>query len=200
MSNEKDTSNCPRYKRYKSQSHLVEMYLDSDEWQEAYNKLLEIDNVAYIHHNKDNCKEHIHALVITENQTYNTALAKRLGIEAKWIEQVRDREKACKYLIHLGWNDKHQYDESEVMFTSDFIKDVFNKAVNKPVGESEDMRVCRLLDLLDGQPKLNYSHFLRLACENGLYDVLRRNSYMMCKILAEHNAFVAGGFEGGFEK
>lgn len=192
MSNEKDTCNSPRLKRYKSQAHLVEMYVDSEEWKQAYDRLLELDNVAYIHHDKDDCKEHIHALVITENQTYNTALAKKLGIESRWIEQVRDRDKACKYLIHLGWDDKHQYDESEVMFTSDLIKDVFEKAINKPVCESEDMRVCRLLDLIDGQPKLNYSQFLRLACENNLYDVLRRNSYMMCKILSEHNAKVGG--------
>ena len=44
MSNEKDSTNIPRYK---GRLHLVELYLDSPEWQEAYNRLLEFDNVAY---------------------------------------------------------------------------------------------------------------------------------------------------------
>lgn len=185
MSNEKDTVNSPR--RYKSKVHLVELYLDSKEWQDAYSRLLELNDVAYIHHNADDCKEHIHAVVFTENQTYNTSLAKSLGIEFKWIEQVKDRKKVLRYLIHLDNPDKHQYQEDEVMFTSEYAKQQFTVAVDVGVKESEDSKVLRLIELIDTFAYLTYRQFVKLACENELYDVVRRSNYLMCRILEEHN-------------
>ena len=190
MSNEKDTTNAPRYK---AKTHLVELYTDSDSWNSAYDKLLLMDNVAYIHHNADGCKEHIHAVVCTVNQTYNTSLAKQLGIECKWIQQVKDRNSILRYLIHLDNPDKHQYQEEEVLFTSKYMEDLFKTACNVGVKESEDSKVIRLLDMLDGMhERLTYTQFVRLACENGLYDVVRRSNYLMCKILDEYNNKAGG--------
>lgn len=189
MSNEKDTTNIPRYK---SKVHLVELYTDSDTWNTAYDKLLLMDNVAYIHHNADNCKEHIHAVVFTENQTYNTSIAKILGIESKWIEQVKDRKKVLRYLIHLDNPDKHQYSEDEVMFTSEYAKQQFTVACDVGVKESEDSKVLRLIELIDSYDYLTYRQFVKLACENELYDVVRRSNYLMCRILEEHNKICGG--------
>lgn len=189
MSNEKDSTNIPRYK---SKVHLVELYTDSDSWNAAYDKLLLMDNVAYIHHNADNCKEHIHAVVFTDNQTYNTSLAKTLGIETKWIEQVKDRKKVLRYLIHLDNPDKHQYSEDEVMFTSEYAKQQFTIACDVGVKESEDSKVLRLIELIDSYDYLTYRQFVKLACENELYDVVRRSNYLMCRVLEEHNKECGG--------
>ena len=194
MSNEKDTTNTPRYK---SCNHMLEMYLDTEDWRIIYGNVISSDyDIAYIHHNKDGCKEHVHAVVMTSNQTYNTALSKELGIDIKWIQQVKKRDSALRYLIHLDDSNKYQYDESEVMFTSERARQLFSSAVNKPVGESEDDKVLRLVGLLDNQDRLTYRQFVMLACQNGLYDVLRRSNYLFCRILEEHNNRVGGIKDG----
>ena len=173
--------------KYKSRNHLVELYLDSDEWMSAYNNLLMLDNVSYIHHNQDGCKEHVHAVVICDNPTYNTALANKLGIDVKWIQKIKCRDSAFRYLIHKDNEDKHLYDESEVMHTSKIMQELFETAVNKDEKESEDMKVLRLLSLLDNYGVLTYSDFIKVCCKNNLYDVVRRNNYLMCRLLNEHN-------------
>lgn len=165
----------------------MELYLDSDAWLLAYDKLLLMDNVSYIHHNADGCKEHVHAVVICDNPTYNTALARKLGIETRWIQKIKCRDSAFRYLIHKDNEDKHLYDENEVMHTSNLMKDLFETAINKDEKESEDMKVLRLLSLLDAYGVLTYSDFIKIACRNNLYDVVRRNNYLMCRLLNEHN-------------
>lgn len=185
MSNEKDTTNVPRYK---GRLHLVELYLDDPEWQDAYNRLLDFENVAYIHHNKDDCKEHVHAIIKTNNPTWNTSICKKLGIEVKWCEQIKNFKSSLRYLIHADNTDKHQYDEKEVMFTSTNMQEEFLKAIDDTPKLTEEEKVVGILDLLDSiDDYISYTAFVRLTCQNGYYDALRRANYLMSKILEEHN-------------
>lgn len=201
MSNEKDSTNTPRKKkscykpakdrRYKGRLHLVELYLDTDEWQSAYSRLIEMDDVAYIHHDKDDGKkEHVHAIIRTKNPTWSTSICKQLGIECRFIEQPAKLDSAFRYLIHAtdGAKDKYQYDESEVMFTSKRMHRDFLDALDTTVEPTEQEKVLGILDLLDSiKEYISYKTFVRLACENGYYDALRRANYLMTKILEEHN-------------
>ena len=201
MSNEKDYTNCPRCtkgefksskdRRYKGRLHLVELYLDSFEWQSAYDKLVNMDDVAYIHHNKDEGKkEHIHAVIRTKNPTWSTSICNQLGIDDRFIEQCNKLDSAFRYLIHAtnDAKDKYQYDESEVMFTSKKMQRDFLQALDTTADLSETEKVLGILDLIDSiNEYITYTHFVRLACENGYYDALRRANYLMTKILDEHN-------------
>lgn len=201
MSNEKDFTNNPRCtkgdfkpakdRRYKGRLHLVELYLDSDKWQSAYDKLVSMDDVAYIHHNKDEGKkEHVHAIIRTKNPTWSTSICNQLGIEDRFIEQCNKLDNAFRYLIHATNNakDKYQYDESEVMFTSIKMQRDFLQALDTTVELNETEKVLGILDLLDSIDEcISYTQFVRLACQNGYYDALRRANYLMTKILDEHN-------------
>lgn len=199
MSNENDTSNNPRDRRFKGRLHLVELYLDSPEWQSAYDKLVSLDDVAYIHHNKDvGKKEHVHAIIRTKNPTWSTSICKQLGIEDRFIQQPKKIDSAFRYLIHATDNskDKYQYDESEVMFTSKRMQVDFLKALDTTPELQETEKVLGILDLLDSiDGRITYTQFVRLACENGYYDALRRANYLMSKILDEHNSKYIGGLE-----
>lgn len=186
-------------RRYKGRLHLVELYLDSDAWQSAYDKLVAMDDVAYIHHNKDeHTKEHVHAIIRTINPTWSTSICKQLGIDDRFIDQPKNLNNAFRYLIHATDNakDKYQYDESEVMFTSKRMQRDFLAALDTTQELQETDKVIGILDLLDSiDEHVSYTQFVRLACDNGYYDALRRANYIMTKILDEHNSKYIGGLE-----
>lgn len=205
MSNENDFTNNPRCsklgnnRRYKGRLHLVELYLDSEKWQSAYEKLVKMDDVAYIHHDKDEGKkEHVHAIIRTNNPTWSTSICNQLGIEDRFIQKPSKLDSAFRYLIHATDNakDKYQYDESEVMFTSKKMQRDFLSALDTTVELKETEKVLGILDLLASiNEHISYTQFVRLACENGYYDALRRANYLMTKILDEHNSKYIGGLE-----
>lgn len=182
-------------RRYKGRLHLVELYLDTPQWQSSYDKLVNMDDVAYIHHDKDEeKKEHVHAIIRTRNPTWSTSICKQLGIEDRFIEQCNKLDSAFRYLIHATENakNKYQYDESEVIFTSKKMQRDFLQALDTTVELNETEKVLGILDLLDSYDKhISYTEFIKLACENGYYDALRRANYLMTKIVDEHNTRIA---------
>lgn len=127
-------------------------------------------------------KEHFHFVVKFRNARFISAVAKELGIDERFVEICRSFKNSSSYLLHIGHDDKYQYDNDELI--GNLVPDVL-KLIDDT---SEDIRFLSLLDLLDDlEGFVSRSMFARLCVKNGLYDVFRRNSYYIYGCLCEHN-------------
>lgn len=128
-------------------------------------------------------KSHVHVMWRFPQARYIDAVAKELTITENYIRQCGSLEKYGRYLIHADDPDKTQYEFSEV---EGDLRTLIAKSFDKQ--KTEDEKVLSLLELLDSVPTtLTVTQFIRLACAHGLYSEVRRNGYMMSKILEEHN-------------
>lgn len=127
-------------------------------------------------------KKHFHFVVKFRNARFISAVAKELGIDERFVEICKSFKNSSSYLLHIGHDDKYQYDNDELI--GNLVPDVL-KLIDDT---SEDIRFLSLLDLLDDLDGfVSRSMFARLCVKNGLYDVFRRNSYYIYGCLSEHN-------------
>ena len=84
----------------------------SYDYEEVINKLTSYKKWAYIKHvpEVEEKKEHVHAIIILENKTSISSISKKLGVPKQFIQSIQDLRQSVRYLIHLGWDDKIQYD------------------------------------------------------------------------------------------
>lgn len=107
---------CPYVINYAGASHDLDTYSQED-LEKALSKGREIDwNVG------DSKKHHCHVFLRTKQVRADT-LAKALGIDVKFVRYLpknRIYGMLC-YLTHKGWEEKHQYQESDIWSNFDWI-------------------------------------------------------------------------------
>lgn len=87
--------------------------------------LFNLSNVkfyAYIKHQpeSDELLPHYHVYLELSSATTQSRLAKRLGIPENYIKRVKSRRGACRYLTHIDYPDKIQYDVKDVKVSRAF--------------------------------------------------------------------------------
>lgn len=147
---------------------------------------------ASITHDRDTLEEgtlkksHVHVMCRFGQARHISAIAKELGLEDHYIHKCGSLEKYGRYLVHADDPDKAQYTLDQV---EGDLRPLVAKALEHE--KTEDEKVLALLDLLDSVPQvLTVTQFVKIACANGLYSEVRRNGFMMTKILEEHNTEV----------
>ena len=129
-------------------------------------------------------KTHDHIVLYFDNPRTISSISKEMGLPPQYIEKYSSLKTALLYLIHFNQGDKVQYNCED---TFGDLKIQLKKYITNTPKEEEE-RVIQLLDLIDSYYKYtSYSKFLRDVCNNGLYDILRRNNYMFLKILDKRN-------------
>lgn len=174
-------------KRYRTFNLLL--YPDCKEHETAIERLISGEfNAVGILHDCDTTsegelkKEHYHFIVKFKNNRTKSAVAKDLRIEERFIDTTVSFNASGKYLLHIGHDDKHQYDVDDLV-------GVLAPAVVKLLDDTtEDMKVAAICDLLDTfDCKVSYSDFVRICAMKGLYASLRRGGNLFIKIIEEHN-------------
>lgn len=83
---------------------------------------------AYIKHQPETDEKiaHYHAFIHLDSATTEEALAKRIGIPVDKVQYVKNVRGGCRYLTHIDYPDKIQYDISDVkvskIFQRKFLK------------------------------------------------------------------------------
>lgn len=128
-------------------------------------------------------KPHWHIVLRLQNPRWRDALAKELGIAPNYLEPCRNRDSALLYLIHDGYDDRYQYDVSEVQGPL-----ALNLA-KLLVDDDEGQRVKTIIQLIDDIPgRVYYKDILLKACDSGLYGEFRRLGSGVKWLIEEHNA------------
>jgi len=130
-------------------------------------------------------KPHTHVVVRFGGARYPSPFCESLGIKLNYCFVCDNPKNAMLYLVHHGYDNKHQYDLDECYGP---LKPELSKYLDC---DNEGDRVLRVLDVLDSLPKgTTYRKFLVACCENGLYSEFRRLGAGVSKLLDEHNGFI----------
>lgn len=168
MANNKKTPN-PNPRKY---NFALLLYNEWENFDEILgNALYQSAKYAYISHDKDvdennvPKKPHTHLWVTYNNACTLTALAKRIGIEERFIQYAKDDKSRIRYLVHLDDPQKYQYNRDEIHSNTDLS---FAFRTEKNEGE------C-VLELVEMTRTLSSYDTIKYAVQNNMYDVLRRN-------------------------
>lgn len=164
------------------------LYADDVSHMEAFSKIKENFDSAYILHDSDTLdtgevkKPHYHVVFTFPNPRYLSSVADDLGIPENYVERCLKLNSALRYLIHADNPDKYQY-------SLECVGGTLKSKLEKLLGDvSEEAQVLQLINFLDSTPcKVTYRDFLVFACENGLYSCFRRLGYGMKLLLDSHN-------------
>lgn len=179
--------------RIRSTAYALVLYPDDDKHVNTLS-ILSKNGYQYvaIKHDKDHIdddpekpfkKVHIHVVVVFTRQKDLKPLANELELDDNYIEPVRNKEGAIRYLTHIDHPAKAQYDP-ELAFGP--LKTQVLAYTASCTTEEEE--VLTILELLDTMPTpCSYRRLLTECCNAKLYATLRRMGSGVMRLLDEHN-------------
>lgn len=127
-------------------------------------------------------KPHWHVVIKFPNAVWNEPLAKELGIQSNYLEKCINVDAALTYLVHDGFDDKAQYELSEV------FGPLQTRLATLLRDDDEGTRALTLYQLIEDSPGIvTYGEILAKACKSGLYGDLRRMGTGVGWLIREHN-------------
>lgn len=125
-------------------------------------------------------KEHTHVVMTTgNNPRWRSAVAEELGISLSKIEGC-NQTKQLLYLIHKENPDKWQYKIDEVEGN---LKNKLVELLEKDKTDTENAN--KLVNYIMKTPNVNIINLTVYAIENGIYNTLKKSSYLFNKIIEE---------------
>lgn len=126
-------------------------------------------------------KEHWHLVIKFQNARSIFSLADELGIKSNYLQCCSNTTEAYRYLLHFGWEYKHQYNAEECFGP-------LAPAVHKVCIETdENVRFGQIMSLLDECGLVSAQKFYSLASEVGLLADCRRFGGVMLRFIDDHN-------------
>lgn len=181
--------------KYRGRVHMLLLYPEDSSHVSALQFIEQNYDYAYILHDRDNDedgvikKAHYHVVVRFANATWNTAIAKELGITDNYVQQARNIDNSLLYLLHYNDKDKTQYDFDEVKGP---LKQRLVQALNN-VNKNEGEKVGELIDYIKGyRGKIYFTDFATYCAVNGYWSEFRRSASIFIKIIEEHNNMYKG--------
>lgn len=185
-------SDTLRFEKYRSRNYMFLLYPDCDEHMKALEVIQRNYSFLSVTHDKDVTddgevkKTHIHVFVKFKNPKWNTAIADEIGLDARFLQQVRNEENAMLYLIHFNEEKKHHYSIDEVLGTSDLKKKLRALLENKDLTEAEIF--TELLYMITDNEIRNISSVSKICANKGdrYLKVLFRHSYLFNQLVREN--------------
>ena len=159
--------------------------------QDIFEKDVTDDDGNVVHTAGESKKPHFHYVLKLKNACTISALAKRIDVDEYMIEPIKKSfNEALKYLIHYGYDNKYQYDPSEVKSNSDKLMRKFTDLVTKEVPEVD--KVISIQEFIESNiDYVDISILGKYAQKNNLWDVFRRNFSYFCKLCDYHNGRIS---------
>lgn len=179
---------CKEDKLNKHRVFNLLIYPDSEAYDcnEIISKAVqEFSEYAYILHDADyeengeKKKDHIHFVGRLENPRSANSLSKAIGLANNYFEVASSWKIAIRYLLHLDNNEKTAYTADKISTNSDISRYLQN-------AEDELTQAEELLNYITENKVVSFSSLMKYAIRSGMYSVLRRNSYLWCKLIEEN--------------
>lgn len=116
---------------------------------------------AYIKHlpEDEEKSEHYHAFIRVDSATTESAIANRLCIPETKVQHVKNVRAACRYLTHIDYLDKIQYNLDDVVVSGNFQRKFYKQFEDVKTEEEIISDIYNWIDESD----INDYH-LRLKC------------------------------------
>lgn len=194
LTKNEEKENKIKNKRYYSFNIVI--YEDDERFDNQYASLITLDETIWIRHDQDLTddgelkKPHYHFLSRLKTACTISALSKKIDVDEHMIEPVKKSfNGSLKYLIHFGYNDKYQYEYSQVQSNSERLKRKFEDLVIKEVPEVD--KVIEIQDFIDShEDYIDISILTRYVQKINKWDAYRRNYSIFRDLVNSHNAKV----------
>lgn len=127
-------------------------------------------------------KPHWHVVIKFPNAVWQNSLAKELGISSNYLEQAKNLDSSLLYLVHDGYEDKSQYELSDV------FGPLQTRLATLLRDDDEGTRALTIYQLIADSPGIvTYTEIFVKACKSGLYGDFRRLGTGVGWLIKEHN-------------
>lgn len=84
-------------------------------------------NYAYIEHQpeREEKKLHTHVIIALDNACTLSSLSKKVGVPSRFIKNITTLRGSCRYLTHIDYPEKTQYDLVDVTVSNSFKQRYF---------------------------------------------------------------------------
>lgn len=127
----KNITNSEEIDEKRFRHFMILLYEDSEVYN--FNDVLfdlkgSFKNYAYIEHQPENKekKSHIHFILSLDNARSINSISKRLGIPSNYFQSIKSLRASCRYLTHIDFDDKIQYDLSDVIVSPSFSRKFYS--------------------------------------------------------------------------
>lgn len=196
MKKDRPTRDNPEaYKAQRSRNYIAVLYPDNEKHAAAAQIIESSREITWagITHDRDTepdgsaKKLHFHYIFKFENARELGTVARALGLgddDWRFLEVPDKFNVQLRYLVHADDPDKYQYDLHDVRGPlAGALGDLLDKDT------PEGVRALAILDWIESiDSPLSFTTLIRWACENGYYDIIRRNGYSWTLVVKEHNA------------
>lgn len=176
-------------KRIVNRWYCAILYPSDPNYYDYFDKIkLLYNQVTYILHNRDIeengqiKKEHIHILFnVGENARSIHTIAQEIGITENYLQGC-NKNNMLMYLIHLKNPEKTQYKIEEVRGE---LKEKLKELINKNKDNNEIME--EITEQIKKKAINSINTLVYYAIENKCIDQVRKNQYLLCKMIEERN-------------
>lgn len=134
--------------RFRNFNVLLYPDTESYNYNDVIFKLNEYKYYAWIEHKpeSDEKKEHIHLFIHLDNACTKSAIANNLGIPQNFVQETKSVRSSCRYLTHIDYPDKIQYDYKDV-----HISTLFERKFKKNFEdlETEEQIINNIFEFID---------------------------------------------------
>lgn len=134
--------------RFRNFNVLLYKDTTSYKYSDVIFKLNEYKYYAYIEHKpeSDEKKEHTHLFIHLDNACTVSAVANNLGIPKNFVQETKSVRSSCRYLTHIDYPDKIQYDYKDV-----HISTLFERKFKKNFEdlETEEQIINNIFEFID---------------------------------------------------
>lgn len=145
--------------RFRNFNILLYKDTTSYKYKDVIFKLNEYKYYAYIEHKPetDEKKEHTHLFIHLDNACTISAVANNLGIPKNFVQETKSVRSSCRYLTHIDYPDKIQYDYKDV-----HISTLFERKFKKNFEdlETEEQIINNIFEFIDN---LHYDYTYNYA-------------------------------------
>lgn len=127
----KNVTNSEEIDEKRFRHFMILLYEDSEVYN--FNDVLfdlkgSFKNYAYIEHKPEikEKKSHIHFILSLDNARSINSISKRLGIPSNYFQSIKSLRASCRYLTHIDFDDKKQYDLSDVIVSPSFSRKFYS--------------------------------------------------------------------------
>lgn len=127
----KNLTNSEEIDEKRFRHFMILLYEDSEVYN-FYDVLFDLKgsfkNYAYIEHKPENKekKSHIHFILSLDNARSINSISKRLGIPSNYFQSIKSLRASCRYLTHIDFDDKLQYNLSDVIVSPSFSRKFYS--------------------------------------------------------------------------
>ena len=134
--------------RFRNFNILLYKDTSSYKYSDVIFKLNEYKYYAYIEHKPetDEKKEHTHLFIHLDNACTISAVANDLGIPKNFVQETKSVRSSCRYLTHIDYPNKIQYDYKDVHISTMFERK-FKK--NFEDLETEEQIINNIFEFID---------------------------------------------------